>query len=176
MASRFTVLPYSDGVGILLIDARGHVLVERDRASEPAATWHTPEGAIVAGETERDAALRIIAACPGSGDVRVVAQAPGWFTCELPFDELGVSLGGRYCGQRLKWFAMRAGHEAHAGQANVRDPQEWRWVRASALPSLAPTFKRRLYEDVVATFVPLLVPEEVSLVMGSRPASVRKSV
>ena len=38
---------------------------------------------------------------------QVLAEAPGWFTYELPAALIGVALKGQYCGQRQKWLAVR---------------------------------------------------------------------
>ena len=37
----------------------------------------------------------------------MLAEAPGWFTYELPAHLIGVALKGQYCGQKQKWLAVR---------------------------------------------------------------------
>ena len=68
---------------------------------------------------------------------------------------VGKALGGRYRGQRQKWFALR-----FTGQdTDIRldlDPHPefdaWRWARLAELPALAVAFKRTIYEDLAAEF------------------------
>jgi putative (di)nucleoside polyphosphate hydrolase len=168
MAFRHNVLPYRAGVGVLLADAFGNVLMAHEADGEPAGSWRMLEGAIGMGESEREAALRVLHGQTGWRDVRVLAEAPGWFTYELPRAEQGVGLGGLYCGQRLKWLAVRAPAAAADKQAS------WRWVEAAAVPTLAAACKRQLYEDVIATFAPLLLTAPVHAPAVHRPATSRR--
>ena len=92
-----------------------------------------PQGGISAGEGARAAALRELEEETGVVSVELLAEAPGWFTYDLPEELLGIALKGRYRGQRQKWFAMRfTGNEREIDIA-PRDGHKaefdaWRWA------------------------------------------------
>ena len=155
----------------MLADGRGHVLVRQGCKGEPATSWGMPEGSIGAGESEREAALRVLQEQTGIAGAKVLAQAPGWFTYELPCDQLNVS--GQFSGQQQRWFAMRLLDDGQAIPSLdcARDTTVWRWVPASQMPEMAAAYKRQLYEDVIATFAPLMASEGgAHQALGQAPA------
>ena len=161
MLARLQDLPYRPCVGIMLISRDGLVWVGRRRpkwAGDGAAyIWQMPQGGISGGESARAAAVRELEEETGVESVELLAEAPGWFTYDLPEELLGVALKGRYRGQRQKWFAMRfTGSEREIDIAprggHKAEFDDWRWAEASALPGLIVPFKRQIYADVVAAF------------------------
>ena len=172
MLSRYMQLPYRPCVGILLVNRSGRVCVGQ-RLPEcamvaPAECWQMPQGSIAPAEPAREAGLRVLAEDMGVVSVQVLAEAPGWFTYELPAHLLGVALKGQYCGQKQKWLAVRfLGDDQEIAIGSRDGPTAWRWVPAADVPRLAPRLKREIYEDVVATFAPFLpVPSQPA---SSRP-------
>jgi putative (di)nucleoside polyphosphate hydrolase len=165
-------LPYRPCVGIMLIDRRGLVWVGRRRpkwADDGSAhIWQMPQGGICAGESARAAALRELEEETGVVSVELLAEAPGWFTYDLPDELLGIALKGRYRGQRQKWFAMRfTGTEREIDisprRGHKAEFNDWRWTPVSELPRLIVPFKRQVYRDVVREFRPLLRPTAPAL-------------
>lgn len=161
MLSRYMQLPYRPCVGIMLLNRSGLVCVGQ-RLPEcakvaPPECWQMPQGSIAPAEPACEAGLRVLAEDMGVVRAQVLAEAPGWFTYELPAHLIGVALKGQYCGQKQKWLAVRFLGE---DKEIVLDPRNgaaaWRWVPAADVPQLAPRLKREIYEDVIATFAPLL--------------------
>ena len=161
MPSRYMQLPYRPCVGIMLVNRSGRVCVGQ-RLPEcamvaPAESWQMPQGSIEPGEPVREAGMRVLVEDMGVSSVQVLAEAPGWFTYELPAHLIGVALKGQYCGQKQKWLAVRfLGDDSEIAMGPRRKSGAWTWVPATEVPRLAPHLKRELYEDVVATFAPLL--------------------
>jgi putative (di)nucleoside polyphosphate hydrolase len=154
-------LPYRPCVGIMLINRRGLVWVGRRRPKWAgdgfAHIWQMPQGGITAGESAAAAALRELEEETGVTSVKLLAEAPGWFSYDLPDELMGIALKGRYRGQRQKWFAMRfEGGDAEIDIAPRRGHKAefdaWRWADAAELPGLVVPFKRQIYADVVAAF------------------------
>jgi putative (di)nucleoside polyphosphate hydrolase len=167
MLSKYLDLPYRPCVGIMLISRAGQVWVGRrvpkwseDRS---AYIWQMPQGGIAPGEDERAAALRELQEETAVRSVEVLAEAPGWFSYDLPNELLGVALKGRYRGQRQKWFAMRfTGKDSEIDisprEGHKAEFDDWRWADLADLPQYIVPFKRQIYEDVIATFAPLVAP------------------
>jgi len=167
MAVTHVDLPYRPCVGIMLIDRRGLVWVGRRRpkwaAEDTGHIWQMPQGGIAAGESARAAALRELEEETGVRSVELLAEAPNWFTYDLPDELIGIALKGRYRGQRQKWFAMRftgPEREIDIGPRRGRKAEfdAWRWAPVSELSRLIVPFKRQVYRDVAAEFAPLLRP------------------
>ncbi|MCX7932354.1 MAG: RNA pyrophosphohydrolase, partial [Rhodovarius sp.] len=128
-------LPYRPNVGAVLFNPAGLVLVAR-RADLPNAEgapggWQLPQGGMDPEEDPRIAVLRELKEEIGTDRAEIIGEYPGWLTYDLPPHLLGKALGGRWRGQRQKWFALRFLGE----DADIRldlDPHPefdaWRWV------------------------------------------------
>jgi putative (di)nucleoside polyphosphate hydrolase len=89
----------------------------------------------------------------------VIAEAPEWFTYDLPREMLQRVWRGGYRGQMQRWFAFRFTGED--SEINVKRPgggghasefDEWRWEDLARTPELIIPFKRSVYEKVLDTF------------------------
>ena len=66
-----------------------------------------PQGGIDKGEASLDAAKRELFEETGMTSVSLLAEAPGWIMYDLPENLVGIALKGKYCGQKMAWFAFR---------------------------------------------------------------------
>jgi putative (di)nucleoside polyphosphate hydrolase len=150
-------LPYRRCVGIMLINKKGEVWVGR-RKDTPDA-WQMPQGGIDKGEDPRDTALRELEEEIGTGSARIVAETQGWLSYDLPTELVGKVWKGKYRGQTQKWFALEfTGSDSDIRPTEVSHPEfdAWRWCAADELPGLAVSFKRDIYDAVVAEFAPVM--------------------
>lgn len=154
-AESATNLPYRPGVGVVLIDARGRIFAAQ-RKDSPSAAWQMPQGGIDEGEKPRKAALRELWEETGvTRDlVEFVARTKGWISYDLPPELLGHVWGGRFRGQRQKWFLFRYRGRDEQIDLATEHPEfsEWKWVTAAEMLAAIVPFKRALYEEVVAQF------------------------
>lgn len=158
-------LPYRLNVGAALFDKRGKVLVAR-RADLPnteaaAGGWQLPQGGIDADEDPRLAVIRELAEEIGTDRACIIGEHPEWLTYDLPRELVGRALGGRYRGQRQRWFALRfLGTDADIRLDRDAHPEfdAWRWAELHELPALAVSFKRPIYEILVRSFAPFAGP------------------
>jgi putative (di)nucleoside polyphosphate hydrolase len=158
-------LPYRPNVGAALFNRDGRVLVARradlpDAAGAPGG-WQLPQGGIDTGEDPRAAVLRELAEEIGTDRAVVIGEHPDWLTYDLPAHLVGVALGGRYRGQRQRWFALRF----LGTDADIRldlDPHPefdaWRWAELRELPLLGPAFRRAIYAVLADSFARFAVP------------------
>ena len=161
---------YRPCVGIMLLNAQGFVFVGRrrtKRASEHLGSehlWQMPQGGIDPGEDPYRAALRELTEETNVTSVEKLAEAPEWYTYDLPVDATKKTWRGRYQGQRQKWFALRfTGAESEidvlAPAGGVKPEFDtWKWARMETLPELIIPFKREVYERVVRAFKPFAAP------------------
>lgn len=159
-------LPYRDCVGVAVFNHEGNVLIgQRKPAHDPEsvaevnAPWQMPQGGIDKGEDPLRAALRELHEETSITSVSLLAEAPGWIHYDLPDEALGSALGGKYRGQRQRWFAFAfTGKDTEidvlqpGGGKFKAEFDAWRWEKLSRTPSLIVPFKKDAYDKVVAAF------------------------
>jgi putative (di)nucleoside polyphosphate hydrolase len=152
-------LPYRPNVGAVLFNADGLVFIGRRRQhpTQEAAPggWQLPQGGIDANEDPRVAIFRELAEEIGTDRAEIIGEHPQWLTYDLPAEIVGTALGGKYRGQRQRWFALRfIGDDADINLQAEEHPEfdTWRWARLDELPDLAVPFKRAIYETLVVSF------------------------
>ena len=158
-------LPYRPNVGAALFNRDGLVFVAR-RANLPNAEgapggWQLPQGGIDPGEDPRTAVLRELAEEIGTHHARVIGEHPEWLCYDLPPHLVGVAFGGRYRGQRQRWFALRFEGTDDEIRLDLDPHPEfdaWRWAELAELPGLAVGFKRPIYELLAVSFAPFATP------------------
>lgn len=154
-------LPYRPSVGIMMLNAAGHVWVGRrtpkwlSRGAPPI--WQMPQGGIESGERPEQAALRELEEETGVRNARIVAELPAWLTYELPPELIGIALKGRYRGQRQRWFAVRfdgtdSEIDISGARGQRREFDAWKWVAIDRVAEAINEFRRETYLTVVREF------------------------
>jgi putative (di)nucleoside polyphosphate hydrolase len=154
-AVKYELTRYRPGVGIMLLNRDGLAFVgHRIRIPARLAKWQMPQGGIDAGEPPRQAALRELREEIGTDRADILAESRGWFEHEVPDEIAQGMMGGRYRGNRQKWFAIRfTGTDADINLATEHPEFDaWKWVRPECLPELIVPFMRSLYLDILAEF------------------------
>jgi putative (di)nucleoside polyphosphate hydrolase len=154
-------LPFRRGVGIMLLNPVGDVLVAQ-RIDMPSEAWQMPQGGIDVDETPEAAAWREMQEEIGTSAAVMLAESRGWYRYDLPADLVPRLWQGRYRGQEQKWFAFRfTGTDADiAIDSEHAEFSRWKWTAMASLPDLIVPFKRRLYVDLVAEFGHLATPNQ----------------
>lgn len=146
--------PYRLGVGAVLFDRRGRVFVAR-RIDTATPAWQMPQGGIDAGESPRVAVRRELKEEIGTTKARIIGETRGWLSYDLPPALAGKVWGGRFRGQKQKWFALRfTGRATDIRLDAGRHPEfsAWKWIRLEDLPRRIVAFKRPLYAALVEEF------------------------
>lgn len=159
-------LPYRQCVGIALFNGAGDVFIgrrkkERGSSALSGHDWQMPQGGIDEGESPLEAAKRELYEETSVKNITVIAEAPDWLTYDFPPEASG-RWGGRYRGQKQKWFLFRL--DGDDGEVEIHAPgggrhhaefRDWRWESWEALPSLVVPFKCQVYQQVIAIFAPI---------------------
>jgi putative (di)nucleoside polyphosphate hydrolase len=159
----FESLPYRPCAGVMVFNRDGLVFIGQ-RASGPEhidAThiWQMPQGGIDDGEDPYSAARRELYEETNIRSVEKLAEFADWLAYDIPREIVGEAWGGKYRGQKQKWFALRfTGDDseidisAPGGGHHTPEFIAWRWVAMPELPDLVVPFKRHTYERLVAEF------------------------
>ncbi len=161
-------LGYRPCVGVMLINKHGLVWVGQ-RADTPGEAegkgswWQMPQGGLDDGEDPHAAAFRELYEETSVRSATLLGQTSGWLTYDLPPELVGKAWGGKYRGQKQKWFAL----SFHGDESEIdisappgHDPEfiTWKWAPVTELVGLIVPFKRAVYEAVVAELGPLARP------------------
>ncbi|TAH36133.1 MAG: RNA pyrophosphohydrolase [Alphaproteobacteria bacterium] len=149
---------YRPGVGIMLLNKNREVFVGQ-RADKIADAWQMPQGGIDDGENPSDAVWRELREEVGTGKADIIAESKDWLYYDLPSDLQKKLWGGKYIGQRQKWFAMRfTGVDADIKIDADAKPEfiTWQWAQPNQLLDLIVPFKRDVYARVLQEFKNLL--------------------
>ncbi len=161
-------LLYRPCVGIMVLNRAGRVWIGRRRDAPgepegPGAWWQMPQGGIDENEDPAKAALRELVEETSIRSVEVIAESAGWYSYDLPPGLRPRAWGGRYCGQKQKWFVMRftgPDSEVVLDRAGYKPEfDSWRWADLEELPGLIVPFKREVYSRVVQGFAALAKPQ-----------------
>ncbi|MBX6328871.1 MAG: RNA pyrophosphohydrolase [Pseudolabrys sp.] len=159
----FSFLPYRPCVGMMVINRDGRVFIGRRNELpehlDADHAWQMPQGGIGEKEDPYEATLRELYEETNIRSVEKLGEIAEWLTYDIPHHLVGRVWGGKYRGQKQKWFALRfTGHDseidvAHpAGGRHKPEFVAWRWANIGELPELVVPFKRPTYERVVAEF------------------------
>jgi putative (di)nucleoside polyphosphate hydrolase len=145
---------YRSAVGIMLLNQAGQVFVARRIDMPTMAAWQMPQGGIDPGETPRQAAFRELREEIGTDKAEILGESRVWRKYDLPAELARGVWGGRYRGQRQKWFAMRFTGDDTDIDLETDHPEfdAWTWIRPEQLPEMIVPFKRQLYIDILAEF------------------------
>jgi putative (di)nucleoside polyphosphate hydrolase len=154
------IVAYRPCVGVMLLNTQGLVWIgrrfEKQNDDGIGKWWQMPQGGIDAGEDPAKAVMRELYEETAVTNAHIIAESPSWYNYDLPENLIGKSWGGKYRGQKQKWFALK--FTGLDSEINLQPPghkQEfdvWRWARMDEMLDLIIPFKREVYVDVIAAF------------------------
>ena len=146
---------YRPAVGVMLINPARKVWVGQ-RLDNALEAWQMPQGGLDPGEDVLEGALRELEEETGIGRrlVEIVARAREELTYDLPDDLIGKIWKEKWRGQRQTWFLARFLGRDEDVHIDTEEPEfrAWKWAEPAELPAMIVSFKKKLYEDVLAAF------------------------
>lgn len=150
---------YRNGVGIMLINSEKKIFVGK-RIDNNSDAWQMPQGGIDANESEDDAMIRELREETGisSSKVKLLAKSQGYYYYNLPYKLQKKFWGGKYLGQRQRWYLAEFLGTDEEVNIVTEHPEfsQWKWVSTIDIVNCIVSFKRPLYEDVIKEFAGFL--------------------
>ena len=142
-------LPLRLGVGIVLLNTENKIFVGK-RIDNPVNSWQMPQGGIAENEDLFHAAKRELEEETSVRSVKLIKELDEWLTYDLPENLLGKIWGGKYRGQKQKWFIMKFMGKNEEINIKTKDPEflDWKWIKSLDLPNVAVKFKVDIYKKL----------------------------
>ena len=142
-------LPLRLGVGIVLLNQKNEIFVGK-RIDNPKNSWQMPQGGVDQNEDLFHAAKRELEEETSVRSVKLIKELDEWLTYDLPENLLGKIWGGKYRGQKQKWFIMKFMGKNEEINIKTKDPEflDWKWIKSLDLPNVAVKFKVDIYKKL----------------------------
>jgi len=144
-------LKYRKNVGMVLINAKGHIFAGK-RIDNNTDAWQMPQGGIDDGETPEVAAFRELSEETGlhRSKSRLIGTTSGWLSYDIPIELIPKLWNGQYRGQEQKWFAFEFLGQDSDINIGTEEPEfsEWAWKSKKDLLSSIVPFKVEVYQKV----------------------------
>ena len=144
-------LKYRKNVGMVLINAKGHIFAGK-RIDNNTNAWQMPQGGIDDGETPEVAAFRELSEETGlhRSKSRLIGTTSGWLSYDIPIELIPKLWNGQYRGQEQKWFAFKFLGQDSDINIGTQEPEfsEWAWKSKKDLLSSIVPFKVEVYQKV----------------------------
>lgn len=156
-SSHYDRLPYRRGVGMMIVNEEGKVFLGK-RVESKYEAWQMPQGGIDNAETPSKAVQREMMEEIGCNKGEIIAETKKWYSYDIPEFLVSKLWGGKYKGQKQKWFLIKfTGNDSDIDiQTDNPEFRAWCWADTSDLPQLIVPFKKLLYDAVLEEFTPLI--------------------
>ena len=153
---------YRLGVGLLLINNQGQVFVAKrvqnstNNSAQISHPWQMPQGGIDENEDEEIALYREMQEEIGltENDVKIIHKANDYYYYDIPPEIAKTFWGGKYKGQRQRWFCCLLKSEESKININTTHPEfeAWKWISPYSITSICVDFKKPMYYKIFDDF------------------------
>tara|TARA_A100001015_G_C15016982_1_gene726013 strand:+ start:212 stop:718 length:507 start_codon:yes stop_codon:yes gene_type:complete len=146
---------YRSGVGVVLVNEEKKIFVGK-RIDNHSDAWQMPQGGIDNNEDEDVAVFRELQEETGvkKKNAKIITKSKGYFYYNLPYKLQKKFWGGKYLGQKQRWYLIKFLGQDCDIDVNTADPEfsNWQWFSADDVLSHIVPFKKELYQEVLTEF------------------------
>ena len=142
-------------VGIVLLNEEKKIFMG-ERIDNQGA-WQMPQGGVNINSSENlfDAAKRELYEETGVTNVELLCESKNWYYYKLPAYLSSKLWGGRFIGQKQRWFVFNfLGIEKEININSFKKPEfkNWKWVSPEMVSKEIISFKKDIYNKVLYEF------------------------
>ncbi len=146
---------YRRGVGVVLINVKKEIFVGK-RIDNRSDAWQMPQGGIDENEDEDIAIFREIEEETGivQNKIKILDKTKGYLYYNLPYKLQKKFWGGKYLGQKQRWYlAQFTGNNEDINVA-TEDPEfsQWKWIDKKDILTAIVRFKKEMYIQIFDEF------------------------
>ena len=143
-------LPMRTGVGIIVLNNNNQVFVGK-RKDNPGDKWQMPQGGVDKGEDFIAAMRRELVEETSIKNIKILKEIQNMYQYELPNNLVGIIWGGKFRGQRQKWFITKFLGKDDEIDLETQHPEfiDWKWIDPQDLPEVIVDFKKDLYLNLL---------------------------
>jgi putative (di)nucleoside polyphosphate hydrolase len=145
---------YRFGVGIMIINQQKKIFVGK-RIDNHSDAWQMPQGGLDAGEGEDIGMYRELKEETGiENNIKILSKSKGYYYYNLPYKLQKKFWGGKYIGQKQRWYLIEFLGDDKLININNENPEfsEWKWVAIDEIIDNIVSFKRPLYLSIIDEF------------------------
>ena len=126
------------------------------RFEKDKSAWQMPQGGIDKGEKTIDAVIREMNEETGiKKNFRILYETKIWHYYKLPIYLQKKLWGGKFVGQKQKWFLIDFKGKDSEINIQTKKPEfkKWKWTSSKKMMELIVPFKKKLYAKVLSEMV-----------------------
>ena len=146
---------YRRGVGMMIINKNKEIFIGQ-RFEKDKSAWQMPQGGIDKGEKTIDAVIREMNEETGiKKNFKIIYETKIWHYYKLPIYLQKKLWGGKFVGQKQKWFLIDFKGKDSEINIQTKKPEfkKWKWTSSKKMMELIVPFKKKLYANVVSEMV-----------------------
>ena len=146
---------YRRGVGMMIINKNKEIFIGQ-RFEKDKSAWQMPQGGIDKGEKTIDAVIREMNEETGiKKNFKILYETKIWHYYKLPIYLQKKLWGGKFVGQKQKWFLILFKGKDSEVNIQTKKPEfkKWKWTSSKKMMELIVPFKKKLYANVVSEMV-----------------------
>lgn len=146
---------YRFGVGIVLLNNNKEIFAGK-RIDNKSDTWQMPQGGIDSNEDEDLAMLRELEEETGikKNKIKLLTKTKSYLYYNLPYKLQKKFWGGKYLGQRQRWYIAQFLGQDEDININTADPEfsKWKWIQKEDALKHVVNFKQQMYQEIFDEF------------------------
>tara|TARA_B110000003_G_scaffold71176_1_gene72507 strand:+ start:25 stop:507 length:483 start_codon:yes stop_codon:yes gene_type:complete len=148
-------LQYRPNVGIVIFNSDKNIWIGKRIDNNTKEGWQLPQGGIDHQEEPLDAAIREVYEETGITTIKNIATIDNWIKYNLPLDIAKNKWGGKYIGQKQKWYLFYFYGDENEINININKQPEfskWKWADEQYIRDNVTNFRKDVYKKVFQSF------------------------
>lgn len=143
---------YRNNIGCVVIKKNSIFVAKRVGYHKNA--WQMPQGGVDENENFEEALYRELLEEIGTNNVTILQESEYYRYYKVPTNIATNIWGGKYIGQKQKWFLLQFNGEDNEINIHTKKPEfeAWKWSDAESTVKQAVFFKKDIYLDVLSEF------------------------